>query len=136
MLVADGLAAIVQEVTEAEHESIAETVVEFDDVALPISATTCPVRVGERADAAHVIGQGSIRGRGPDQDVEQGTQARRVDDRLGRRPRDGDLLRRQEGRDCVCEEDDCACGEGEAGSESINEMGDGRWETSDNCQIG
>ena len=34
-LVADVLATIVQEVAEAEHEPIAETVIEFDDVAFP-----------------------------------------------------------------------------------------------------
>src|SRR6188768_4077610 len=50
VLSADVLAAIVQEVAEAEHEPIAETVIEFDDVAFPISATTCPVRVSERPD--------------------------------------------------------------------------------------
>src|SRR5262245_31180912 len=50
VLAADVLTAVVQEVPETEHEPIAETVIELDDVALPISATTRPVRVGEGAD--------------------------------------------------------------------------------------
>src|SRR6185436_16244345 len=41
---------VVQEIAEAEHEAIAEAVVELDDVTGAVSATTRPVRVRERAD--------------------------------------------------------------------------------------
>src|SRR6185503_7932652 len=49
-LVARIHAAVVQEVSEAEHEPIAEAVVELDDMTPAVRAATRPVRVRERAD--------------------------------------------------------------------------------------
>src|SRR5688572_17813438 len=54
VLVARVLAAIVQEVAEAEHESITEAVVELDDVTLAVGAAACPIRIRERTN--HGIG--------------------------------------------------------------------------------
>ena len=49
-LVARVRAALVQEIAEAEHEPIAEAVIEFDDVTRAVRAAARSVGVRERAD--------------------------------------------------------------------------------------